>query len=127
MGRLAGFRNREVARRLRTLGFDSTARAQAVPRFGVIRKPDGKLRSRITRAVWRRDAPRHSPRSWNSSERFSASLNWRVARSLILNCGGAPSLMPFKGGVLGLLVLEQFFLSPKKRFQFGSHRSRALM
>jgi len=31
-----------------------------------------------------------------------------------------------EGGILGLLVLEQFFLLPKKRFQFGSHRSRAL-
>jgi hypothetical protein len=35
--------------------------------------------------------------------------------------------MPFKGRVLGFLALEQFFLLPKKRFQFGSHRSRALM
>ena len=32
-----------------------------------------------------------------------------------------------EGGVLGWLVLEQFSLLPKKRFQFGSHRSRALM
>jgi hypothetical protein len=40
---------------------------------------------------------------------------------------GALSLALFKGGVLGLLVLEQIFLLPKKRFQFGSHRSRALM
>jgi hypothetical protein len=30
-----------------------------------------------------------------------------------------------EGGVLGLLVLEQFFLLPKKRFLFGPHRSRA--
>jgi predicted subunit of tRNA(5-methylaminomethyl-2-thiouridylate) methyltransferase len=32
-----------------------------------------------------------------------------------------------KDGVLGSLVLEQFFLLPKKTFQFGLHRSRALM
>jgi hypothetical protein len=40
---------------------------------------------------------------------------------------GAPSLTLFKGGVLGLLVLERFFHLPKKRFQFRLHRSRPSM
>jgi hypothetical protein len=37
------------------LDFVSTARAQGVTRFGVIRRPDGKLRSRIMRATWQRE------------------------------------------------------------------------
>lgn len=55
MGRLAGFSYREVARRLHTSGFASTAPAQAVTRSGVTRKLDGRLRSRIMRETSRRE------------------------------------------------------------------------
>lgn len=55
MGRLAGFRYREVAQRLRVFGFRFDLPARAAMKCGVIHKQAGKSRFRITLAIWRKE------------------------------------------------------------------------
>jgi hypothetical protein len=70
MGRLAGFRYREVVRRLRSFGFQFDRPGPAAMKCGVIRKPEKRSLSRITQAIWQRE----------HFERFSARLESKSPR-----------------------------------------------
>ena len=54
MGRLAGFRYREVAQRLRVFGFRFDRPGAGSHEVGVMRRQAEKLPSRIIPAIWRK-------------------------------------------------------------------------